>query len=83
MPERDSFIDDLLAASPDHDKWVAIVRFGLPTLLDDQRRLVELVIREAGRLELKGTERDAAGLVVGILNELGLRLVPASPGGEG
>lgn len=78
------FLDSMISRIKSHDDWLTIVKFGLPTLLEDQDVLIELVINEGRRMvtqdEFGGgrgqhvNELDSAA-VRQILQELKLRLV--------
>lgn len=68
----------LTAQCQTHEEWLAIVRYGLPALLEDQSILIELILREAEQeAARRGDDRVFAYLdyTVAILQELGLRFV--------
>lgn len=82
MEERDQeFIRNLDSACKTHDEWLALVRYGLGTLLTNQALLVEIIWIEAGRevarngFKAAETYKTAAR----IFGELGLKL---TTGGE-
>lgn len=75
---QENFIRGLVQACETHDDWLVFVFYGLGTLLDNQRFLVELIVTEAERLAASGEpEAKASDAAPGILEELGLRLVVA------
>lgn len=48
--DRENFAINLTDSAKTHDDWLCIVRFGLKTLLEDQRLLIEVIVREAQRM---------------------------------
>lgn len=75
--EQRTFIAQLTASTETHEEWLAIVRFGLGTLLDDQEAFAKLIGAEAARMvqhHLGTTEGLLSDSVALILKELGLKL---------
>lgn len=75
--DKENFAIKLTDAAKHHDEWLAIVRFGLPTLLNDQPLLFEIMSREAGMIvERRGTTGFVtADALRQIFIELKLKLV--------
>ena len=48
--DKEQFAIDLLTRSKTHEEWLAIVRFGMPTLLRESLFLMELITMQAMRL---------------------------------
>lgn len=75
--EKESFALTLTDRCQTHSEWLAVVRYGMGTLLEDQRILMEVITREA-MCELeraKGrTPVPYYRVVCGILQELNLHL---------
>lgn len=72
--EKDNFAIELTDKTKSHEEWLAVVRFGLGTLLQDQHILIEVIVREAQREAAKHPHHVAADHAASILRELGLRL---------
>lgn len=72
--EKENFAITLTDSCKTHKEWLAVVRFGLGTLLEDQHTLIEVIVREAQREAAKHPQRRDADHAVSILKELGLRL---------
>jgi len=72
----ENFAIQLTSQTQNHDEWLAVVRYGLNTLLEDPPLLIEIVVREAQRqLELGGDEgRVVAQQARTIFQELRLRI---------
>lgn len=73
--EQENFAIQLTNDCKTHEQWLAVVRFGLKTLLEDQTLLFEIIVREANRMHGRA---GIAGRVVSddariIFDELGLR----------
>jgi hypothetical protein len=73
--KQKQFVDGMIKACDNHEQWLSIVRFGLPTLLQDQPGLIELMQREAQKLsdQDKGESTPAPYLSI-ILDQLQLKL---------
>lgn len=77
--EQENFAIELTDKCRSHEEWLAVVRYGLKTLLDNQPLLIEIIVREAQR----EAERSGVGSHVAadharrFLNELGVRFVVA------
>ena len=81
--DQENFVVNLTDTCDTHEKWLSIMRFGLVTLLGQQRLLAELLVREAQRER----ERSAipshvvadhiAKIIAKIIDELGLKFVLA------
>lgn len=73
----EQFAVDLTDNTRDHAEWLAVMRYGLKTLLYNQPLLMELIVRESVR------QRDRSGIesrvpaddARAIIEELGLRFV--------
>jgi hypothetical protein len=78
--EHENFIDALAKEAANHEHWLIIIKFGLPTLLNEQPFLAELIVREAERAaeifnrSLVTGRHTGADHVGQILGELGLKL---------
>lgn len=82
--KQKKFVLDMDSHCQDHGDWLALMQFGMPTLIKDQRVLVELLHREAQREAGRESLRDSTGeYFMGLMDELGLRFVvdAASEGG--
>lgn len=76
--QKEHVAKTLTANCGSHEEWLAIVRYGLQTLLEDQEIFIELLMREAQKeADRKGDDRPFAHIeyAVEILAELGLRFV--------
>jgi len=71
--EQENFAVTLAAQTKSHDEWLAIVRFGRGTLLENQGLLAEILVAEATR-EADKNQHKSSDEIAKILRELGLRL---------
>jgi|GEM_PF-3018595 len=74
--EHENFAIKLTDQCQTHKEWLAIVRYGLATLLQNQPLLIEIIVREAVReIERGGVPGShvAADEARRIFKELGLR----------
>ncbi len=76
----ENFAIELTDKTKDHQQWLAVMQFGLETLLKDPALLMELITREAIR---ECDKHQTGGRVVAddarhILTELNLRFVISS-----
>ena len=74
--EMENFAVKLTDDSPNHEAWLATVRYGMGTLLDNQPLFIEIIFREAAK---QLGRKNIAGRTVGdearaIFKELGLCL---------
>lgn len=75
--EQQQFAIDLADKASSHEQWLAIVRFGLGTLINNQPLLAEIICREAQcEAEKSHASHVAADHIAGILSELNLRIAP-------
>jgi hypothetical protein len=78
--KQKKFVFDMDRQCAEHDDWLVLVRFGMPTLLKDQEVLLELIYREARRQ----SERDKvdvfrpAEYMQKLFEELGLHIAQGS-----
>lgn len=72
--ELENFAVQLTDKAKTHDEWLAIVRFGLGTLLDNQSVLAEIITREAQRCAASVPNGETSEHVASILAQLGLKL---------
>lgn len=72
--EQENFAVELTSATKSHEDWLAVVRFGLGTLLTNQGLLGEIIVNEAAREAAKVPTHKASDEVAKILRELGLKL---------
>ena len=79
LPPDDNFAIQVTDGARSHDEWIAVVCFGLPTLLADPPLLVEIIARRAIVEHAAGNNpgRVVADDVRRLFAELGLRIVPA------
>lgn len=70
--EQRAFVDKMIDVCEDHNQWLAVVRFGLPTLLEDQAVLWKLIVNEAKKMT--GTDTFPLATIQAILRELLLHL---------
>lgn len=73
MPD-DQFAFDLAKNTKSHDDWLAVVQFGMGTLLANQLLLAEIITAEATREAQKVPNHEPSDHVGPILRELNLRL---------
>lgn len=79
--EEENFAVTLTDQCKTHAAWLAVVLFGLGTLLENQPLLIEVITREAERecdrfnSSIQGASHHPSDHVRNILGELGLRLV--------
>jgi hypothetical protein len=79
-----NFAVKMADACATHAEWLALVRFGLGTLLEDQALLIEIVVREADRAAKTSPIGRVAGDVAPmIFAELGLAVVRGEGGAGG
>lgn len=76
MSAQENFAITLTDQTTNHQEWLAVVRYGLETLLKDPPLLVEIIVREAEReLQRCGIESHVtADHARAIFKDLGLRL---------
>lgn len=67
-------LDDFLELVKDREQWLTVIKFGLPTLLDDQLFLVELIIKRAKKESAANNNKNIVGYFTGIFDDLGLKL---------
>jgi hypothetical protein len=72
--EMENFAVELAAKTQTHAEWLAVVRFGLGTLIENQSLLAEILVAEAAREAGKISTHKASDEIAKILRELGLRL---------
>lgn len=78
--EIETFAVTLTDSTKTHDEWLAVVRFGLSTLMENQSLLIEVIVREAQREAERFNKERVTGLhlpsdeVASILLHLGLKL---------
>lgn len=73
--DMENFAVNLTDDCKTHEEWLAVVRFGLGTLMQNQLLLVEIIWREAEKRQLPPHKvSDQARF---IFDELGLKLVLA------
>jgi hypothetical protein len=72
--EMENFAVQLAAKTHTHEHWLAVVRFGLGTLIENQSVLAEILVAEASREAEKNPTHKASDEISTILRELGLRL---------
>jgi hypothetical protein len=82
--QQRKFISDIDHQCQSHEDWLALVRYAMDKLIEDQDVLTELIAREAVRQA--GRSREAGHLRVqelrGVMAELGLRLTATDGGRE-
>lgn len=70
------FAQNLARECTDHTQWLAVIRYGLGFLLDNQPLLIELLTWEATKLaNNKGAEGSMCEETRRVFDELGLRIV--------
>lgn len=69
------FAKQLTESAKMHGDWLAVVRFGLASLLEDQDFLLELILQEASRLTVEEPLSNNDQEVIRIFKEVGLRLL--------
>jgi hypothetical protein len=74
MEYDETFVFDLMAQTESHDQWLAVVRFGLPTLIDKPELLIDIIAAEACRQAEKVPSHKASDHAGSIFAELGLKL---------
>lgn len=72
--EQENFAVNLTTQTKSHEEWLAVVRYGLGTLLTNQGLLGEIIVNEAVREAEKVPTHKASDEVAKILRELGLKL---------
>jgi len=74
--ENENFAIQLTDQCKSHSEWLAVVRYGLGTLLENQPLLIEIIVREAQR-EIERGHLPSSHVVADearrIFQELGLR----------
>jgi hypothetical protein len=73
----DEFVKNLMDSTQTHDQWLAFVRFGLNTLLRDQKLLMTLIVTEAQREAARRGSEGPTVIFAQIFEELDLKLVVA------
>jgi hypothetical protein len=73
--EQENFAVKLTSATEDHHSWLAVVRFGMGTLIQNQPLLAEILVAEAMKMAAKTPTHNAADEIAGIMRELGVRFV--------
>lgn len=71
--EQQNFASRLAASTETHAGWMAVMNFGMGTLINEPAMLAELLCAEAIRLAEKNPTHNAADEIAGIMKELGLR----------
>ena len=74
--EQENFAIKLTDQCSTHSEWLAVVRYGLATLLQNQPLLIEIIVREAVKEIERGAvpgSHVAADEARRIFKELGLR----------
>jgi hypothetical protein len=74
--ERENFAVTITDTCNTHQEWLAVVRYGLGSLLENQPLLIEIIVREAVREIERGhmpSSHVAADEARRIFQELGLR----------
>jgi hypothetical protein len=73
--EIENFAVKLTNDCETHEAWLAVVRYGLGTLLENQSLFIEIIVREAEKMtDMPGKTSDRVRF---IFEELGLRFVIA------
>ena len=81
--EQENFVITLTDACQTHAEWLAVMRFGLLSLLDNQPLLIECIIREAQREAAKcAPSYQASDMARRIFEELNLRFEVTPAAGE-
>jgi hypothetical protein len=75
--EEENVIHGLARNCETHEKWLVLMRCCLPTFLDNQPFLMELIVMEAEKMAEGDIRKGikASDTVRNILGELGLKLV--------
>jgi hypothetical protein len=68
------FVEGLVTAAGTHEVWLAIVQFGLPTLLQRPDFLIRLIAREALRSDSYDADKIASAVATIMFDELKLCL---------
>jgi hypothetical protein len=80
--EQREFVLNLGDQCKTHDAWLALIRFGMGTLLSDQDVLTEILVDEAEREAERHTHGEAKHIasdhLFSIMSELGLRFATAA-----
>lgn len=74
---QENFVLKLAEATKNHSDWLAVVKFGLPRLLEEENQelLFELVSRQASVIVQRRPGMITADAIVQIFSELKLKLV--------
>ena len=72
--EQENFAVNLTAKCKTHDEWLSVVRFGLATLLENQRVFAEIIVSEAQRCAESVPDHKPSDHIGSILCSLGLKL---------
>lgn len=67
-------LSEFLGFLKERDQWLTVVKFGLPTLIDDQLFLFELIAKRAEK-ESRASKASVVGYLTGIFEDLGLKLI--------
>ena len=74
--DMENFAFDLTSKTNTHTEWLGVVRFGLGTLLENQKLLAEIICNEARQEAIRSNaSHDASDHIASILAELGLKFV--------
>ena len=73
--EEQNFASRLASSTETHADWLAVMNFGMGTLINEPAMLAELLCAEAIRVAEKTPTHNAADELPGIMKELGLRFV--------
>jgi hypothetical protein len=73
--EQENFAVRLTSSADDHHSWLAVVRFGMGTLINNQPLLAEILVAQAVKIAAKTPNNNAADEIAGIMRELGVRFV--------
>lgn len=67
-------LDAFLESIGDRADWLTVVRFGLPTLLDDQLFLFELMAKRGVKESRLNQNQNLVGYIAGVFEDLDLKL---------
>lgn len=72
--EQEPLAVQLCNKTTTHKEWLALMSFGMGTLLGDQEILVECIFAEANREKERGNKKEVTFTVVEIFDELELKI---------
>ena len=78
--EREQFAVDLTDRTPEKSQWLAIMRFGMDSLLKEPKLLMELIVRRAVREhdESMIVSKQPSDFAVELVGQLGLKFAVTS-----